>query len=379
LEEGLQKNYADMSRDWRVDSLRGYFLIIMTLAHLPQHVLGRFSSYTFGFASAPDGFVFLSGLVSAWVYLRARAKHGQIAMEARVLRRTRDLYLFHLVLLTLGILGAIVLKQTSFQADHPIQSFVAGALLLYQPGYSFILPMYCIFLLFTPLVLDQMMKGRAWLVGLISLLLWLAAQRGFGDATYEVPWIDLGGFNLLAWQAYFIAGQYLGSRQQRGEETVPRSRILLAICIVIAFFFFVDRHFQFITGHTAPLKFTVGTGRNPVRFLNAACLGYILWWIPRTLDRRLMTLRLFKFINLLGRHSLQVFVFSLFVTVPWSQATSPVWAALPEWAKLSVALATVLSLAIPAWSRERYRAGGKNRVFPVEGGALPQSRSVSVS
>ena len=74
-----------MSRDWRVDSLRGYFLILMTLTHLPRHPLERFTHYTFGFASAPDGFVFLSGLVSAWVYLRIRSKRGQAAMEALLL------------------------------------------------------------------------------------------------------------------------------------------------------------------------------------------------------------------------------------------------------------------------------------------------------
>ena len=235
------------SRDWRVDTLRGYFLILMTLTHLPRHPLERFSSYTFGFASAPDGFVFLSGLVSAWVYLRIRSQRGQAAMEARVLRRTRDIYLVHLLLLALGIAGAVVLKQASFQGAHPFQAFFAGALLLFQPGYCDILPMYCVFLLFTPLVLDQMMKGRAWLVGLISALLWLAAQRGFGDATKNVPWIYLGGFNILAWQAYFIAGQYLGSRRLRDVETVPRSRALLLICITVALFFFVDRHLEFIT------------------------------------------------------------------------------------------------------------------------------------
>ena len=367
-----------MSRDWRVDSLRGYFLILMTLTHLPRHPLERFTHYTFGFASAPDGFVFLSGLVSAWVYLRIRSKRGQAVMEARVLGRTRDIYLVHLLLLTLGILGAVVVKQISFQADHPIQAFLAGALLLYQPGQCDILPMYCIFLLCTPIVLDQMMKGRAWLVGLISTLLWLVSQFGFGDATQDVPWIYLGGFNLLAWQAYFIAGQYLGSRKQRGEEAVPRSRILLAICIVVALFFFVDRHFEFITGLTPPLKFIAG-GRNPARFLNAACIGYIIWWLPRTLDLRLMKFRLFKFMNLLGRHSLQVFVFSLFVTVPWFEAGLPYWAALPGWAKFSVALATLLSLAIPAWLHETYRAKGRSNVLVVQRPALAQGGSVSVS
>jgi len=367
-----------MTRDWRVDSLRGYFLILMTLTHLPRHPLERFTHYTFGFASAPDGFVFLSGLVSAWVYLRIRSKRGQAAMQARVLGRTRDIYLVHLLLLTVGIVGAVVLKQISFQGDHPIQAFFSGALLLYQPGQCDILPMYCIFLLCTPIVLDQMMKGRAWLVGLISIMLWLVTQFGFGDATQDVPWIYLGGFNILAWQAYFIAGQYLGSRKLRGQEAVPKSRILLAICIVVAVFFFVDRHLYFITGLTPPLKFVAG-GRNPARFFNAACLGYIIWWLPRTLDLMLMKLRLFRFMNLLGRHSLQVFVFSLLVTVPWSEAGSPYWDALPAWAKFCVALATVLSLAIPAWLHETYRARGRGNGLVVQVPALAQGGSVSAS
>ena len=90
--------------------------------------------------------------------------------------------------------------------------------MLYQPTLSDILPMYCIFLLFTPIVLDQMMKGRAWLVGVISISLWCAAQWGIGDTSFVVPWIRLGSFNILAWQAYFVAGQYLGYRSLRGEK-----------------------------------------------------------------------------------------------------------------------------------------------------------------
>jgi len=226
-----------------VDSLRGYFLVLMTLAHLPQHPLQRFFSYTFGYASAPDGFVFLSGMVSTWVYLRVRNQHGQRALEARVLRRTRDVYLVHILLLSATIAAAVLLNHASFQAEHPVQTFLSGSLLLYQPTFSDILPMYCVFLLFTPLVLDQMMKGRAWLVGVTSAALWLAAQWGIGDASHLVPWINLGTFNILAWQAYFVAGQYLGYRRlTAGEGAVPKSRVLLAVCILLSLLFFLDRH-----------------------------------------------------------------------------------------------------------------------------------------
>src|SRR5712692_465930 len=127
-------------------------------------------------------------------------------------------------------------------------------------------------------------------------------------------WINLGTFNILAWQAYFVAGQYLGYRGlSTGEGAVPRSRVLLVVCIVLSLFFFLDRHREFILGVTPLLKFSIGPSRNPARFLDAACLGYVIWWFPRAINRKLMTLRLFKFFNRLGKHSLQVFAYSLFV------------------------------------------------------------------
>jgi len=363
------------SRDWRVDSLRGYFLVLMTLAHLPQHPLQRFSSYTFGYASAPDGFVFLSGLVSTWVYLRVRNKHGQHALETRVLRRTRDVYLVHIVLLSASIGGAVLLNHTSFQAAHPVQTFVSGSLLLYQPTLSDILPMYCVFLLFTPLVLDQMMKGRAWLVGVTSAALWLAAQWGMGDASHLVPWINLGTFNILAWQAYFVAGQYLGYRSlNAGEDAVPKSPVLLGVCVVASLLFFLDRHSQFIFGVTPLLKFSIGPSRTPARFLDAACLGYVIWWIPRTIDRKLMTIRLFNFLNLLGKHSLQVFAASLFITAALSRISHD-RVGLPGAARTGLALVVVLSLAVPAWLHEMYRKRKRERLTPnVEYPAILRAR-----
>ncbi len=363
-----------------MDCLRGYFLVLMTLAHLPQNPLQPFTVYTFGYASAPDGFVFLSGLVSTWVYLRLRHKHGQRALEARVLRRTRDVYMVHILLLSASIVGAVLLNHASFQAAHPVQTFVSGCLLLYQPTLSDILPMYCVFLLFTPLVLDQMMKGRAWLVGMASATLWLAAQSGIGDASHLVPWINLGSFNILAWQAYFVAGQYLGYRNLRaGEGAVPKSRALLVVCIVLSLLFFLDRHSNFLFGVAPLLKFSIGPGHNPARFVDAACLGYVIWWFPRALDRKLMALRLFRFFNLLGKHSLQVFAASLFTTAALSKVSQE-WVARPGTVRVGLALVVALSLVIPAWLHEMYRKRGHERPARVTySGILRPSPNFAVS
>lgn len=340
-----------MLRDWRVDTLRGYFLVLMTLGHFPNP-FARFTEYTFGYASAPDGFVFLSGLVSAWVYLRIWEKRGDGAMRSKVFRRSRQIYLTHIVLFSLGILFALFSGMQDVRSLHPIRTFALGSLLLYQGGFDKILPMYCVFLVFTPVVLKQFAKGRAWVVGVISAGLWIGSQFGLGDNTPRLPWLDLGTFNLFAWQAYFVAGQYLGYRGAKLETaTIRRSRVLLAACILVGAVLMIDRHLPSIAGIRPLLGFSGMPDHNPVRFLDALCLGYILFCIPRAVDAVLMRFRAARFCNLLGQHSLQVFVFSMLITRFEAHATRNLSTPI----MVLLTLATVGSLYLPAQAHQLYR------------------------
>jgi hypothetical protein len=340
-----------VTRDWRVDTLRGFFLVSMTLGHFPNP-LARYTEYAFGYATSPDGFVFLSGLVAAWVYLPLRQKHGEAAMVSKVLRRSRVIYFTHLALFSLGILVALAAGTQSFRALHPLRAFALGSVLLYQGGFDKILPMYCVFLIFTPILLKQFSKGRAWLVCFISASLWVASQFGLSDNTPRLPWLDLGTFNLCAWQAYFVAGQYLGYRKVvLPDSTTPKSRVVLTICIAISIVLMADRHLFALIGAHPLLGFSGRPDHNPARFLDAICLGYILSWIPRTVDWKLMRVRAFRFLNLLGEHSLQVFAFSMLIT----RFEAHVISNLPVAAKLALTLLTVVSLILPARVHQMYR------------------------
>ncbi len=150
--------------------------------------------------------------------------------------------------------------------------------------------------------------------------------------------------------------------------------MLLGVCVVASLFFFLDRHSQFIFRVTPLLKFSIGPSRTPARFLDAACLGYVIWWIPRTIDRKLMTLRLFNFLNLLGKHSLQVFAASLFIAAALSRISHD-WVGLPGAARTGLALVVVLSLAVPAWLHDMYRKRKRERLTPnVEYPAILRAR-----
>lgn len=352
-----------MGRDWRVDTLRGYFLFLMTLAHLPEEPLLRLSEYCFGFASAPDGFVFLSGMTTAWVYLRVRQKRGPAAMRAKAMHRTRDIYFTHMLLLALAIVAGTRIGGVSARSLHPLLTLAAGSVFLYQPRMLDILPMYCIFFLCIPLTLEAMMTGKAWVVGLISAALWLATQFGVGDAIPSVSWIDLGKFNVLAWQAYFIAGQYIGYRRVAGKTVIPRSRPLLAICAAVATFIFLQRHFGLVS--VSWLQFAGGPDHNPIRFLDAACLGYLVWWMPRMLDEKLKGYRLFQGLNFLGQHSLQVFAWSIALTCTMVHFRPYYWNPLPPPGRVAVAVLTGLTLVIPAWLHQLYRERLSTRPIAV--------------
>jgi hypothetical protein len=330
-----------MGRDWRVDTLRGYFLVAMTLGHFPNPV-APFTEYTFGYATAPDGFVFLSGLVTAWVYLPLLEKSGNGAMVSKILRRAGTIYLTHIALVGLVILGGFMPGISLPRAAHPLQTFVSGFLLWNQTGFDRILPMYCVFLAFSPIVLKQFTEGRAWLMGAISAGLWMAAQFGAGP----------DHFNLYAWQAYFVAGQYIGFRGVRSQGSgLGKSRILLAVCVVIALPLMVDRYLPLLCERNPLLGFDAHPNHNPIRYLDAACLGYLVWWIPRSVDATVMKLRFFRFLNLLGAHSLQVFAFSMLIT-RFEAHTVKV---LSPKGQLVLTLLTVLSLAVPAWVHQVYR------------------------
>ena len=342
----------------------------MTLGHFPNP-LARFTEYTFGYASAPDGFVFLSGLVSAWVYLSLRQRRGNSAMVSKVFRRAGTIYLTHIALLELAILAALYPGAGVHRAAHPLQTFVSGSLLWNQVGFDRILPMYCVFLAFSPVVLKQFTEGRAWLIGVISTGLWVGAQFGLGDSRSSAAGLDPATFNLCAWQAYFVAGQYIGYRALRSPASgVGKSRVLLAACVVVSLLLMVDRHLLSLWGMSPLLGFTGHPDHNPVRFLDAACLGYLIWWIPRAVDVAVMKLRFFRFLNLLGGHSLQVFAFSLLITRFEAHAINT----FSPGAKLIVALLTVLSLGLPAWLHQSFQ---KRRTRSRNTAPLEQSRPLS--
>jgi hypothetical protein len=357
------KSASYTGRSLRIDALRGFFLIVMTLDHLPHHPLLRLSRQCFGFVSSAEGFVFLSGLVSAWVYGRFLLQQRSGALWNRTLRRSRDIYFTHLLIFTIALLaGHFGGRQMAGPFASLWTAWWHGALLIYQPPLFGILPMYIVFLLFTALMLNQLKRGRVWLVLVSSVMLWLAAQWGIGSAPLNPHWLQLGFFNILAWQLLFVAGAFFGYRKAAGlPSPIPASCPLLGVCIALVAILFVLRHQHLLLGvrlihiHTALDSWRATN--HPLRLLNFAAFAYILWYLPRSIDNVLNASSVCRFLRFLGRHSLHVFAWSVLLAYTASSFKTS-WVLLPSALRAFLAVAAAMSLVFPAWLHERWKTDG---------------------
>ncbi len=218
------------ARDLRFDTLRGLFLIFMTINHLPTE-LRRFTDQSVGLFSAAEGFVFLSGLMAGWIYTRKLWAKGPRGLLSAALGRARCIYLWHIasfmgafacVWLTEYRCGFCSLNVPRLFFENPIQALGLGLSLLYQPGLLDLLPMYCVFVLLLPVVIGAIETGRRWIVLSASAAFWLAAQGMRPMDPAHIYPVNIGSFNLFAWQFLFVAGVAIGYERASGRAQVSR-------------------------------------------------------------------------------------------------------------------------------------------------------------
>ncbi|HEX3436723.1 MAG TPA: OpgC domain-containing protein [Pseudacidobacterium sp.] len=315
-----------------LDALRGLFLVWMTLTHLPT----RFSDFVnqpIGFVSSAEGFVFLSALLVGRVYMRLALESGA-ALRAMLWRRSLRIYAYHLLMLALAFTvaaayavrthHAAIYNLLNFYIAHPFVAAIGSVLLLYCPPLLDILPMYVIFLFFTPLVLTSAVKQGWGRILAVSATFWLFAQFGLRDIVHNIivhithlpiPLQETGAFNLFAWQAVWIAGLWIGAKS--ATDNVPLKRIpgyAVAICAVVCLFFIGVRH-GLLGPHLTQQSLGMKLDKwqiGPLRVINLITFTVVFYWL-RKYVLRIVAIEPFL---TLGKASLHVFcahVFFVFV------------------------------------------------------------------
>lgn len=327
----------------------------MTVDHLPLTAFKKFTWQTFGFFSAAEGFVFLSGLVAGQVYGRMVITQGFAALGRRVLRRALTLYLTNAGLMALAILAAKKGWVTLGAGFIPTWSlWIRTMLFLDAPTYSEIIRMYVIFLMLVPSILWALKNGRLYYVGAFSGGLWLAASLGFGLSALP----GTGYFDIMSWQLLFVGGIILGFEVGNHRE-FRTAAALTAVCLAVFVTFLVARHWHFFTGHQVTPYFgwlwswrrTLSIGR----LLDFAAFS-ILVYRARSFLTTLVRIEPGPAVTFLGRHSLQVFVWSIAATMLVSESEERWTAPSSLHHPLAYTLLILASCFVPAWLHQQWQA-----------------------
>ncbi|HEY9155448.1 MAG TPA: OpgC domain-containing protein [Opitutaceae bacterium] len=311
-----------------VDAIRGAMLVLMAVNHIPSDVQ-RVTNHPFGFVSAAEGFVFMSGLMSGWVYSKRYYRDGPAAMKDAALRRALAVYLYHIVSFV-AVLGTIAVLANVFgvyaiaasdpMLDHPWTMLATGVVFLQQPALFDILPMYCVFLVALPFVLTACAKGHRTNVLFGSFMLWLLANI-FSPQQPIVHWpVDMGSFNLLAWQFIFVLGAVCGQAWTAGERIVPKvSAWTVTLALIPGVYFFLVRH-AYVKPPVSGAWLDWMTNKNnvaPFRLLDSLIHYYLIYALVSKFPRWFS----WSSLALLGRHS--IFVFSAHIAVAYFILSSP--------------------------------------------------------
>ncbi len=354
-----------MNRNYAIDGFRGLLLVIIAINHLESAAITPFSRNPLGFVSAAEAFIFLSGIMAAIVY--GRLVNNPAQLKRKIWLRVSHLYIFTMVaVLTIYSALHTHLLPSIWYADwgnyfllenylnHPIEALILNFFQIQQMGYLDILVLYMVPMLFLPWALLLLHRGKGLLVFTLSMLIWLAAHFINDSFLVEIfqylqlnTKVDAGYMDILAWQFIFYLGVIAGYYQQFTSVDIIANRQLKYTCLLLAVTFLVMHKINTPLPLPANLSSLFYSWQDVglIRLLNTLVLAY---WVA-VLIRKLPQLLTIKPLVYLGQHSLQVFTFhavGIYFVLPFMYQINQDYSLLAD---LSLVLAFIASLYIPAY------------------------------
>ncbi|PZW49087.1 hypothetical protein C8P66_103113 [Humitalea rosea] len=314
-------------RDGRLDALRGYLQLVIFASHSYGSFIGAWLiPAAWGLSDSSEQFLFLSGLALGSVFSRKRARDGLRAALLDLGLRIVRLWRTHLVVfsgfalmvlsvsLLLGMPSEVERMGFGHLLHNPLSGFAGAAVLLYQPNFQEILPVFiwCMMLLPGFVLLLARAGGLALI---LPVLLWGAVQL-WG---WNLP--SLGGsgigFNPLAWQILFMTGAWIGRRALFGAGPLPGTKWITAAAILVlagGLWFRLIEH-GFLAGPAPGLgALTAKDSLGPLRLLHAFATSWIAVRVLPAAGAAIWRHPLSGALGRIGRHSLMVFCVGLFLS-----------------------------------------------------------------
>ena len=360
-----------------IDFFRGAAILVIFWNHfvlLTQSVLAGNSiplRIHYGFSDSSATFIFLSGLISGYVYQGYFEAGGFLLALRKAVKRGVEIYVAQaatLIALLLfgafwadeGSLHPLRLQFIDFLKD-PVRNFVGLLSLQSCLDYVDILPFYIIVVPLVPLFLWGFRVHPGVVLG-ASFCLYLAVQIGnsFGVDTLPPDWF----VNPFTWQLLFVLATFLGYRWRRHQLGIPKSRWLAAgslVFVVISFFnlqgvqaVFHLTEYARRTGFflLAPLPWTGKTLLEPLVLVHFFALSYLVWIITPKL-KGVIDHRMARPIVICGQHALFIYAFATILDYVLSIEATRMTGALPLIIALGISgwlLILALSVALRAVS-----------------------------
>jgi len=298
---------------------------MMIVDHSPSQ-LRLFTDQPIGFFTTAEGFVFVSAFLAGMLFRRRMEESGFAAARSATVGRAWRIYRAHLLTVSFAfVIGSFFLSEFSGVGNlldqylrNPAAALVGSALLLFRPPLMDILPMYIWFSLLTPLAFLAAKRWGWKAVIYTSLAVWLISQTRVRDllvtASRGIPYVELGPFDILAWQLLWISGLFFGQRFQGGAVVthLPSSLQRVLLALVIAFLGWRWGSIYLgadLTNQTWLLdKWHLG----PLRLINFFATGWLISKLLKRFECRQAPLRP---LALIGRHMLPVFCCQICLSV----------------------------------------------------------------
>jgi hypothetical protein len=323
--DGAKLLGSKMKRFSEFDILRGILLLMMSVDHSPSS-LRRLTDQPLGFFSTAECFVFVSAFLAGMLFRKRAEKFGFAAARSSSIHRAGRIYRAHLVTLAFAfVLGSFFLSEfpgiknmlDRYLMD-PWAAITGSLALLFRPPLMDILPMYVLFSFLTPAAFGAAQRWGWKTVLLVSFSAWIIAQTQVREilvtASKDLPFVQLGPFDLLAWQLLWVGGLFIGQRFLENRALLPMVHSLrtLSILLTIAFVFW---RWISITGGPDPVTETWLFDKwhlGPLRLINFALAASVTATFLKYLNRWEAPLRPFL---LIGRHMLPVFCSQICLSV----------------------------------------------------------------
>lgn len=218
-------------------------LVVIFINHIPGSLLAHYTPSNFSFSDAAEIFVLLAGVSATLTYGRLIEQRGFGVGLLRIGARLWTLYVAHLMvfLIVCGVvfmavrytqnpLYIEVINIQPFLSD-PVNALVDVLMLVYQPSYLNILPLYLVLLLLFPVLYLAMRHGP-----LMTLVASVSLWQLSGYWGLNLPDHSGGGgwfFNPFAWQLVFTLGIFIGQAKMRGL-TLAYNPYLTVLALLVA-------------------------------------------------------------------------------------------------------------------------------------------------